>query len=173
MTVMEVEPLPKEEIRKAVMIKHPLNLRELTNRFQYVVTYRLSKGRFRELFKSFMEEFGNKPGLIAGNWHSDHDGPSRALAWCGEGGERAMMVCDGSAEHDDSVIYLGFTNFNQIPELACKYWKPTQMKSTGGLNPWGVVKDELVRVEVTTPPEEILATPELDLWARFLKWLRG
>ncbi|MNY19549.1 hypothetical protein D3C86_1529890 [compost metagenome] len=83
-----------------------------------------------------------------------------------------MMVCDGSAEHDDSVIYLGFTNFQRIPELACKYWQPTQMKSTGGLNPWGVAKDELVRVEVTTPPEEILATPELHLWARFLKWLR-
>jgi hypothetical protein len=170
---MEVEVLPREELRKAVMIQHPLTLRQLTNRFDYVVTYRLSKGRFRELFKSFLDEFGDKPGLIAGNWHSDHDGPSRALAWCGENGERTMMVCDGSAELDDSVIYLGFTNFSQIPELACKYWKPVQMKSDSKGNPWGVLLEDLVRVETVTSPEAALAMPEMNLWSRFLKWIRS
>ena len=141
----------EDELRRAVMIEHPLTLRQMTGRFQYVVAYRLSKGRFRELFQSFVQEFEQREGLIAGSWHSDNGGPSRSMAWCGEQGERVMMICDGSANQDDSVIHLGFTNFEVLPELACRTWKPIMMKSDAGVNPWGIPLDDLVQVETRTP----------------------
>jgi hypothetical protein len=166
------EVILEDELRRAVMIKHPLTLRQMTGRFQFVVVYRLSKGRFTELFQSFVNEFEQREGLIAGSWNTDNGSASRAMGWCGENGERVMMVCDGSARRDASVIHLGFTNFDNIPDLACKFWKPIMMKSRDGENPWGIPTDELVAVETTTPPEEIQAMPELTLWTRFLSWLR-
>lgn len=169
MRLMEAEGLSKAALRNAVRIKHPLTLRQLTNRFDYVVTYQLSKGRFRELYRSYMNEFDSKPGLVAGSRHRDHDGPSRAFAWCGENGERAMMVCDGSADYDESVIYLGFTNFAQIPDLACKYWKPIQMKSDSQGNPWGILLQDLVQVETVSPPEPEPVVKQ-GFWARLFNW---
>lgn len=163
------EVILEDELRRAVMIKHPLTLRQMTGRFQFVVVYRLSKGRFTELFQSFVTEFEQREGLIAGSWNTDNGSASRAMGWCGENGERAMMVCDGSARRDGSVIHLGFTNFDNIPDLACTHWKPIMMKSRDGENPWGVELEALIKVEETTPPEEVTETAELDLWTRFLK----
>ena len=161
------EVILEDELRRAVMIEHPLTLRQMTGRFQYVVSYRLSKGRFRELFFSFVQEFEERSGLIAGSWHSDNDGPSRALAWCGVNGERVMMICEGSAQQDDSVIHLGFTNFEVLPELACKTWKPMQMKSVAGVNPWGIPLEDLVVVETRTPVNASVTPPKkLGFWAR-------
>ena len=157
----------EDELRKAVMIEHPLTLRQMTGRFQYVVSYRLSMSRFRELFHSFVDEFQEREGLIAGSWREGDDGPCRAMAWCGENGERVMMICDGSGRQDESVIHLGFTNFEVMPELACKTWKPIQMKSTVGHNPWGIPLDELVVVETHTPAREIAIPPKKrGFWAR-------
>jgi hypothetical protein len=162
----------EDELRRAVMIEHPLTLRQMTGRFQYVVAYRLSKGRFRELFASFVETFEHRPGLIAGSWRTENDKPSRALAWCGEEGERVMMICDGSAQQDDSVIYLGFTNFTEMPELVCKYWRPIQMKSDVGVNPWGFPVEELVIVETRTPMNEVPATKaKQGFWSRLYNTL--
>lgn len=157
----------EDELRKAVMIEHPLTLRQMTGRFQFVVAYRVSKARFRELFQSFVQEFEQREGLIAGSWHSDNGGPSRSMAWCGQNGERVMMICDGSANQDDSVIHLGFTNFEVMPELACKTWKPIMMKSDVGVNPWGIPVDDLVPVEHRTPVA--VATPpkaKKGFWSR-------
>lgn len=158
----------EDELRRAVMIEHPLTLRQMTGRFQYVVSYRVSKARFRELFQSFVKEFQDRAGLIAGSWHTDNGGPSRAMAWCGEQGERVMMICDGSANQDDSVIHLGFTNFEVMPDLACKNWKPIQMKSVSGANPWGIPVDELVTVETRTPINATAPKPKAKqgFWSR-------
>jgi len=161
------EVILEDELRRAVMIEHPLNLRQMTGRFQYVVSYRLSMARFSELFHSFVSAFEGRKGLIAGSWYSDPGGPSRALAWCGENGERVMMICDGSGKLDDSVIHLGFTNFEVLPELACMTWKPIQMKSDPGVNPWGIALADLIVVETHTPVRVV--TPpakKLGFWAR-------
>ena len=168
MAVYESEAIQEDELRKAVMIKHPLTLRQMTGRFQFVVVYRLSKGRFTELFQSFVQEFEQREGLIAGSWYSDLGGESRAMGWCGENGERVMMVCDGSARRDGSVIHLGFTNFENIPDLACVHWKPIMMKSRNGENPWGIPTDELVTVETTTPPEPVVPKKKQGFWSRLL-----
>lgn len=168
MAVYESEAIQEDELRKAVMIKHPLTLRGMTERFQFVVVYRLSKGRFSELFQSFVNEFEQREGLIAGSWHNDLGGESRSMAWCGENGERVMMVCDGSARRDASVIHLGFTNFDNIPDLACKFWKPIMMKSRNGENPWGVEVDELVAVEIHTPVQASPPKKKQGFWSRLI-----
>lgn len=161
----------EDELRRAVMIKHPLTLRQMTGRFQYVVTYRVSKGRFRELFASYVNAFSERAGLIAGSWHTDDDRPSRAMAWCGENGERVMMICEGSAQQDDSVIHIGFSNFVEPPDLVCKYWRPIQMKSDAGVNPWGFPVEELVIVETRTPVRAIVPPPKKrSFWARLFNW---
>lgn len=160
------EEISEKVVRDAVMIKHPLTVRAMVNRFQYVNTYAVSKGRFRELFQCFVEEFGEKPGLVAGQWWVDGGGPSRALAWCGQNGERVMMVCDGAANQDDSRIHLGFSNFEVLPDLACKHWKPLTMKANEGRNAWGIPIEELTPIErytVYAPKPKVV---KKGFWAR-------
>ena len=163
------EEIPEQELRNAVMVRHPLTLRGMTERFQFVVVYRLSKSHFKELWDAYRETFQDAPGLICGAWHIDTEGPSRTLAWCGYEGERTMLIADGSAGHDNSVIHLAFSNFADIPDLPCRYWKPVLMKSRDGENPWGIPVDDLERVPTVTPLKTV--TPKLGLWTRFWNWL--
>jgi hypothetical protein len=171
MGAYESGEIQEDELRKAVMIKHPLTLRQMCGRFQFVVVYRVSKGRFTELFQSFVQEFEQREGLIAGSWYSDVGGESRSMGWCGENGERVMMVCDGSARRDGSVVHLGFTNFDNIPDLACKFWKPIMMKSRDGDNPWGIPVNELIAVEERTPVVPVVEPKSM--WTRIKEWFKN
>lgn len=162
------EDIPEQELRQAVMIRHPLTNRELTTRFQFTVSFQVSKGRFSELWGAFVELYKDRPGLIAGAWY-DEPGPARTLAWCGEDGERIMLIADGSGKRDNSIIHLAFSNFEVPPELPCWNWRPVKMKSRDGANPWGVEWDDLITVERFTPP---VVKPK-SMWTRIKEWFNN